>query len=83
MRVDLGKFHDIHKGETCVVIGNGPSLKLSDIQRLPYKTFGSNQIYRLPFQPDYYSIVDKEMLDLGVERKKLEWLNKTLLHDFR
>lgn len=28
-------------------------------------------------------LVDKEMLDLGVERKKLEWLNKTLLHDFR
>jgi hypothetical protein len=64
MRVDLVKFKDIHKGETAVVLGNGPSLKLSDIQKLrQYKFFGSNQIYRLPFIPDYYSIVDKEMLD--------------------
>lgn len=62
-RVDLGKFKDIHKGQAAVIIGNGPSLKLSDIERLSYPTFGSNQIYRLPFQPDYYSIVDKEMLD--------------------
>jgi hypothetical protein len=63
MRVDLGKFKDLHKGETAVILGNGPSLKLDDILRLPYVTFGSNQIYRLPYQPDYYSIVDKEMLD--------------------
>ena len=27
--------------------------------------------------------VDKEMLEQGVERKKLEWLNKTLLYDFK
>ena len=26
---------------------------------------------------------DKEMLEQGVERKKLEWLNKTLLYDFK
>ena len=28
-------------------------------------------------------LVDKEMLEQGVERKKLEWLNKTLLYDFK
>jgi HKD family nuclease len=28
-------------------------------------------------------VVDKEMLEQGVERRKLEWLNKTLLHDFK
>jgi hypothetical protein len=28
-------------------------------------------------------VVDKEMLEQGVERKKLEWLNKTLLYDFK
>lgn len=26
---------------------------------------------------------DKEMLEQGVERKKIEWLNKTLLYDFK
>ncbi len=28
-------------------------------------------------------LIDKDMLERGVERKKLEWLNKTLLHDFK
>ncbi len=28
-------------------------------------------------------LVDKEMLKLGVERRKLQWLNKILLHDFK
>ena len=28
-------------------------------------------------------MVDKEMLEQGVERRKLEWLNKTLLYDFK
>ena len=28
-------------------------------------------------------VVDKEMLEQGVERRKLEWLNKTLLYDFK
>ena len=62
MRMDLVKFKNIHKGP-CLVIGNGPSLKLEDIEKFSCPTFGSNQIYRLPYTPDYYSIVDKEMLD--------------------
>jgi hypothetical protein len=28
-------------------------------------------------------LVDKEMLEQGVERRKLQWLNKILLHDFK
>jgi len=28
-------------------------------------------------------LVDKEMLEQGVEKRKLEWLNKTLLYDFK
>ena len=28
-------------------------------------------------------LVDKDMLNQGVNRKKLKWLNKTLLHDFK
>lgn len=63
MRTDLAKFSNIHMGETAVVIGNGPSLTLEQINKLKYPTFGSNQIYRLPYQPNYYSIADKEMMD--------------------
>lgn len=56
---------DIHRGETCVVIGNGPSLNPDDLEALSenYVTFGSNQIYRLPFEPTYYSIIDEKMLE--------------------
>ena len=61
--MELAKFRNIHAGETCVVLGNGPSLKIADIKRLAYPTFGSNMIFRLPYYPTYYSIVDKEMLD--------------------
>jgi hypothetical protein len=47
-----------------VVIANGPSLKAADLARLrKYPTFGSNMIYRLPFEPTYYSVVDRDMLD--------------------
>jgi hypothetical protein len=65
MRVDMAKFHNIHKDETGVIIGNGLSLNKTPLAMLneKYATFGSNKIYRLPFTPDYYSIVDKEMMD--------------------
>ena len=64
MRVDLGKFRYLHKGETAVIVGNGPSLRAKDLEALSrHKTFGSNMIYRFPFTPTYYSVVDKEMLD--------------------
>ena len=60
----LRKFKDIHKGETCVIIGNGPSLNNTPLKDLDekYRTFGSNMIYRLPFFPDYYCIIDEEMM---------------------
>ncbi len=69
MRVDLSKFQDIHKGQTAVVIGNGPSLDVTPLEELAskYITFGSNKIFASAshpdFTPNYYSIVDKEMLD--------------------
>ena len=64
MRTNLNIYSNIHEGETCVIIGNGPSLRLDDLERLSkYITFGSNQIYRLPFTPTYYSMVDRDMID--------------------
>lgn len=52
-----------HDGETAIVIGNGPSLRDVDLERLgkKYITFGSNRIYSFPFVPDYYAIADSEM----------------------
>lgn len=49
-----------HKGETCIIIGNGPSLK--GVPReflLKYPTFGTNRIYLLDgFTPTYYCAVN-------------------------
>ena len=37
----LAAFKDIHRGERCFIIGNGPSLKKTDLSRLRHEfTFG-------------------------------------------
>ncbi len=42
----LLKFKNIHKGEDCFIIGNGPSLNKMDLSELKnYHTFGLNKIY--------------------------------------
>ena len=53
-------FADRHKGKTCVIIGNGPSLKNVPIVFLKkYKSFGTNRIYMLDsFVPTYYVSVN-------------------------
>lgn len=56
---DIRQFKDLHKGEECFVIGNGPSLTIEDLEKLQGKyTFCSNYLYRLfdemSFRPTYY-----------------------------
>lgn len=42
----LNQFRDIHAGQDCFIIGNGPSLKHMDLSPLSeYYTFGLNKIY--------------------------------------
>jgi hypothetical protein len=44
----LREYRDLHKGEQCFIIGNGPSLKRTDLSRLENEyTFGLNRIYLL------------------------------------
>lgn len=51
-------------GETCVIIGNGPSLKDVPCEWLDkYQTFGCNYINRLPYQPTYYVCIDRPLLE--------------------
>ena len=58
------RFANLHRGETCVIIGNGPSLNRTPLKELgeKYLTFGSNRIFELPFTPTYYCIIDELML---------------------
>ncbi len=57
-------FKDIHKGQTAVIVGNGPSLDKTPLEKLAakYITFGANKIYDYPFQPTYWLCGDGLML---------------------
>jgi hypothetical protein len=44
----LRQFKDLHKGQDCFIIGNGPSLNKMDLSPLrDYHTFGQNKIFLL------------------------------------
>ena len=71
-RDTIGKLEALHnskKGERCFIIGNGPSLKQTDLTRLRNEnTFGLNRIYlafpEMGFETTYYLCVN----DLVVEQ---------------
>ncbi len=61
-------------GQKCVIIGTGPSLRISDLENLQkagYITFGSNKIFKLfddtDWRPDLYCVADTKVLDYYYE----------------
>jgi len=59
----LEQYHNKHVGERCFVIGNGPSLKKTDLSLLENEeSFGANRLYLLfdevDFRPTYYCSVN-------------------------
>lgn len=67
-RPHLLKFKDIHKGEDCFIIGNGPSLNQTDVSKLDkYYTFGLNKIYLLfekhPIRLSYHVAVNPLVIE--------------------
>lgn len=65
----LEKFKDIHKGEKCFIIGNGPSLKTEDLtvlHKAGIATFAANRIYntfdKTDWRPTYYFSEDAHVL---------------------
>jgi hypothetical protein len=66
---NLDALSDIHRGRRCFIIGNGPSLKNTDLSRLRNEfTFGMNRIYllfpELGFSTSYYVSIN----DLVIEQ---------------
>ncbi|MCH7611709.1 MAG: hypothetical protein IIB10_13615, partial [Chloroflexi bacterium] len=59
------ELKDYHKGETCVIIGNGPSLKDVPLDFLKaYPTFGLNRINLMDdFEPYYHVAVNPLVLE--------------------
>lgn len=66
----IEQYRDIHKGESCFVVGHGPSLRASDLDILESNniiTFSMNLTYKLfdktEWRPDYYVVMDRRTLD--------------------
>lgn len=65
----IGKLHNAHRGKRCFIIGNGPSLRNTDLSRLRNEfTIGMNRFYlafpEIGFQTSYYISVN----DLVIEQ---------------
>ena len=58
-----------HKGETCLVLGNGRSLADVPLKFLKkYPSFGTNRIYLLDgFTPTYYVAVNENIINQSIE----------------
>lgn len=59
----LAELRDAHRGERCFILGNGPSLKRTDLSKLHHETtFGMNRIYlafpEMGFSTTYYVAIN-------------------------
>lgn len=68
----LGELKDIHRGQRCFIIGNGPSLKQTDLKKLKNEyTFGMNRIYlgfpEMGFQTTYFLTINSLVIEQCAE----------------
>lgn len=81
----LSTYKDLHRGQRCFIIGNGPSLKNMDLSKLRNEvTFGMNRVYlqfpELGFTTTYFVTVNNLVIEqftsdiLGLSMPKfLSW----------
>jgi hypothetical protein len=74
---NLSRFHNMHKGQRCFIVGTGPSLRLEDVELLKNEiTFGVNSCLTMYDKTDwratYYGIVDSHAVEIMGERLKSE-----------
>jgi hypothetical protein len=68
----LGEYKDIHRGKRCFIIGNGPSLKNTDLSKLKDEyTFGLNRVYllfpELGFMTTYLVVINNLVVEQFAE----------------
>ncbi|MGB4595926.1 MAG: 6-hydroxymethylpterin diphosphokinase MptE-like protein [Anaerolineaceae bacterium] len=68
----LGELKDSHKGERCFIVGNGPSLKITDLSKLQNDfSIGSNRIFlaeeELGFKPSVLLSVNDLVVQQSVK----------------
>lgn len=66
---EISRYKNLHQGERCVVVGNGPSLSAKDLEILHNNhviTFGTNRIFHIfsetAWRPTYYMSEDMTIL---------------------
>lgn len=71
---DVLSFRDIHRGRSCFIIGNGPSLRAEDLEKISaagYVCFASNKIYKIygitDWRPDYYACIDDDVFNQNLQ----------------
>ncbi len=69
----MAKFKDRFKGERCFIIGNGPSLKKTDMALLRGEyTFGVNGLFYMTdqngFRPSFYVVEDNHVVEDNLAR---------------
>lgn len=72
--LEVRKYKDLYRGCRCFIIGNGPSLRTSDLECLHENneiTFAANQIYKIfdqvKWRPDYYCCVDDLLIQQYID----------------
>ena len=62
--MNLADFHNLHQGETCLIVGIGPNLEKTPPERFAYPSFGVNTLYKRAgnWKPTYFVGVDEELL---------------------
>lgn len=80
------KLKDSKKGKQCFIIGNGPSLKSEDLDKLVNEDcFGANEIHRIfdktVWRPKYYVITDRYSKTTPEELASLD-VNTVFLGDY-
>ena len=74
---NLSKFHNIHKGERCFIVGTGPSLRMEDVDMLKGEyTFAVNSCLTMydktEWRGTYYGIVDSHAVAIMGDQLKRE-----------
>lgn len=72
--LELAKFRGIHRGQRIWLIGNGPSLRIEDLEKLYEQgeiCIAFNKIYKayhkMKWRPDYFAITDPVILEGSVD----------------
>lgn len=61
IKLSAKRYHNKHEGETCVILGNGPSLDHHDLSAIPFPTIGTNASWML-HRSTYHCLTDEWQL---------------------